>query len=170
MKEAFLVINPVAAGGRVKTLWEKKIKPLVDESTLEYDFEFTSSPHQAIEIARSRVNEGYKVICSLGGDGTANEVINGILKADKPGIFSAIPVGTGSDVPTTYGIPENDLEAAVQCLVNGQNKTFDVGYCETADRYFAGVASMGFDAQVAQVADRTHKGSKRFLGVRSYQL
>ncbi|MHA2139179.1 MAG: diacylglycerol/lipid kinase family protein, partial [Candidatus Hodarchaeales archaeon] len=38
------------------------------------------------------------------------------------------------------------------------------------DRYFAGVASMGFDAQVAQVADRTHKGSKRFLGVRSYQL
>jgi YegS/Rv2252/BmrU family lipid kinase len=167
MKEVFLVINPVAAGGRVETIWEDQIKPLVDNYDLEYDFEFTSSPQHAIEIARTRVNEGYKIICSVGGDGTANEVLNGILKAEKSGIFSAIPVGTGDDVPTIYGIPEGDLEAAVQCLVKGQNKTFDVGYCETADRYFGGVASMGFDAEVA---DRTIKGSKRFLGSKSYQL
>ncbi|MFX0125191.1 MAG: diacylglycerol/lipid kinase family protein [Candidatus Hodarchaeota archaeon] len=167
MKEVFLVVNPVAAGGRVETIWEDEIKPLVDSQDLEYDFEFTSSPQHAIEIARTRVNEGYKIICSVGGDGTANEVINGILKAEKPGIFAAIPVGTGDDIPTVFGIPEGDLEAAVECLVKGQNKTFDVGYCETADRFFAGVASMGFDAEVA---DRTNKGSKRFSGTRSYQL
>ncbi len=167
MKEIFLVINPVASGGRVETIWEDQIKPLLDNYDLEYDFEFTSFPQHAIEIARTRVNDGYKIICSVGGDGTANEVINGILKAEKAGIFSAIPVGTGDDVPTVYGIPEGDFEAAVQCLVKGQNKTFDVGYCETADRYFGGVASMGFDAEVA---DRTTKGSKRFLGTRSYQL
>jgi len=167
MKEVFLVINPVAAGGRVETLWRDQIKPLVDSHDLEYDFEFTSSPQHAVEIARTRVNEGYKIICSVGGDGTANEVLNGILKAEKTGIFSAIPVGTGNDLPTAYGIPEGDLEAAVQCLVKGQNKTFDVGYCETADRYFGGVASMGFDAEVA---DRTNKGSKRLSGTRSYQL
>ncbi|MHA2345379.1 MAG: diacylglycerol/lipid kinase family protein, partial [Candidatus Hodarchaeales archaeon] len=86
MKEVFLVINPVAAGGRVETIWEEKIKPLVDNSDLEYDFEFTSSPQNAFEISRTRVNEGYKIICSVGGDGTANEVLNGILKAEKPGI------------------------------------------------------------------------------------
>jgi YegS/Rv2252/BmrU family lipid kinase len=167
MKEVFLVINPVAAGGRVETMWRDEIQPLVDESGLEYDFEFTSAPQHAIEIARTRVNEGYKVICSVGGDGTANEVLNGILKADKPGIFAAIPVGTGDDIPTAFGIPEGDVEAAVECLVKGQNKDFDVGYCETADRYFAGVASMGFDAEVA---DRTNRGSKRFGGTRSYQI
>ena len=168
MKEVFLVINPVAAGGRVETIWEDQIKPLVDKSDLEYDFEFTSSPQHAIEIARTRVNEGYKIICSVGGGGTANEVLNGILKAEKKGgIFSAIPVGTGDDIPTVYGIPEGDLEAAVQCLVKGQNKTFDVGYCETADRYFVGVASMGFDAKVA---DATIKGSQRLRGTRKYQL
>ena len=167
MKETFLVINSVAGGGRVKKICENQIKPLIDTSGLEYDFEFTSSPQHAIEIAKTRVNEGYKVICSVGGDGTANEVLNGILQAEKPGIFSAIPVGTGDDIPTAYGIPEGDLEAAVECLVQGQNKTFDVGYCEIADRYFAGVASMGFDAEVA---NRTSKGSKRFLKARSYQF
>ncbi|MFX0052280.1 MAG: diacylglycerol/lipid kinase family protein [Candidatus Hermodarchaeota archaeon] len=167
MKEVFLVINPVAAGGRVETMWRDDIKPLVDSYDLDYDFEFTTSTQHAMEIARTRVNEGYKIICSVGGAGTANEVLNGILTADKPGIFSAIPVGTGDDIPTVFGIPEGDLEAAVECLVNGQNKTFDVGYCETADRYFAGVASMGFDAEVA---DRTNKGSKRFSGTRRYQL
>ena len=166
MKEVFLVINPVAAGGRVEEMWEEEIKPLVDKYELEYDFEFTSSPQHAIEVAQTRVNEGYKIICSVGGDGTANEVVNGILKAEKPGVFAAIPVGTGDDIPTVFGIPEGDLEAAVKCLVEGQNKNFDVGYSEKADRYFVGVASMGFDAEVA---DRTNKGSKR-LGKRSYQL
>jgi YegS/Rv2252/BmrU family lipid kinase len=165
-KEIFIVINPIADGGRVEKIWRDEIKPLVDSHDLDYDFEFTSSPQQAIEIARTRVNEGYKIICSVGGDGTANEVLNGILKAEKTGIFAAIPVGTG-DAPAVYGIPEGDLEAAVQCLVKGQNKTFDVGYCEIADRYFVGVASMGFDAEVA---DRENKGSKRFRGTRSYQL
>jgi diacylglycerol kinase (ATP) len=165
MKEVFLVINSVAGNGRVEKRWRDKIKPLLDSTELEYDFEFTSHPQHAIEIARTRINEGYKIICSVGGDGTANEVLNGILQAKKPGIFSAIPVGTG-DASTAYGIPEGDLEAAVQCLVTGQNKSFDVGYCEKADRYFMGVASMGFDAEVA---DRENKGSKRF-GSRSYQF
>ena len=162
----FLVINPVAAGGRVETIWGEQIKPLLDSSDLEYDFEFTSFPQHAIEIARTKVDEGYKIICAVGGDGTANEVLNGILKADKAGVFSAVPIGTG-DASTAYGIPENDLEAAVQCLISGQNKRFDVGYCEIADRYFIGVASMGFDAEVA---DRENKGTKRWSGKRSYQL
>jgi YegS/Rv2252/BmrU family lipid kinase len=166
MKDTFLIINPVAEGGRVEKIWEDQIKPLLNENDLDYDFELTSAPQQATEIARTRVNEGYKIICSVGGDGTANEVLNGILKADKPGVFSAIPIGTG-DAPASYGIPEGDLKAAVKCLVNGQNKTFDVGYCKIADRYFSGVASMGFDAEVA---DRERKGSKRFFKTRSYQL
>ncbi len=166
MKEVFLVINPLAAGGRVEKIWEEKIKPELDKYDSNYDFEFTSFPLHAVEIATTRVNEGYKIICAVGGDGTANEVLNGILKAEKAGVFSVIPVGTG-DAATAYGIPEGDLEAAVKCLVEGENKTFDVGYCKKAERYFMGVASMGFDAEVA---DRENKGSKRFFQSRSYQL
>ncbi|MHA2224502.1 MAG: diacylglycerol/lipid kinase family protein [Candidatus Hodarchaeales archaeon] len=167
MKKFFLIINPTAAGGRVENIWNDQIKPLIDEFGLDHDFEFTSYPGHAIEIARTRVNEGYQIICAIGGDGTSNEVLNGILEAEKQGIFAAIPVGTGNDIPSSFGIPEGDVEAAFNCLVKGQDKSFDVGYCKNGDRYFAGVASMGFDAEVA---DRTNKGSKRFSGTRNYQI
>ncbi len=166
MKEFFFIVNATAAGGRVKKIWNNQIKPLIDVE-FEYDFEITAHIGHALEIAKNRANEGYKVICSVGGDGTANEVINGILKADKPAIYSAFTVGTGNDIPTVFGIPEGDIPAIVDSLINGQDKKFDVGYCEKADRYFGGVASMGFDAEVA---DRSNKGKKRFRGTGNYQL
>ena len=65
------------------------------------------------------------------------------------------------------GIPEDDLEAAVRCLKEGQTKSFDVGYCERADRYFSGCASMGWDAQVTQT---TNSRSKRLGGTTNYIL
>jgi diacylglycerol kinase (ATP) len=169
MKEYFLVINPIAAGHRVERIWPEKVQPLIEDYNIEYDFEFTQYPRHATDIAKKRVNEGYRIICAIGGDGTSNEVINGILKSDKnkEGVFAAIPLGTGDDIPTAFGIPEGNLEAAVRCLAKGLDKKFDVGYCENANRYFAGVASMGFDAEVA---DRTNKGSKRLSGTQNYQL
>jgi YegS/Rv2252/BmrU family lipid kinase len=167
MTEYFLVVNKTAAGGRVAKIWEEEIRPLLDQHGLEYDFECTTHPQNAIEITQTRVNEGYRVICSVGGDGTANEVINGVMKADKPGIYMGFTVGTGNDIPVAFGIPEGDINAVVECLINGQDKTFDVGYCENAERYFGGSASMGFDAEVA---DRTNKGSKKRSGTRNYQI
>ncbi len=167
MKEFFMVVNPAAAGGRVHSQWEETIKPLLDEKNVNYDFQLTEYPLHAIDIARSKVNEGYKVICSVGGDGTANEVVNGILKADKTATFGAFAIGTGNDIPSTYGIPEMNIDASLDCLINGIDKQFDIGYCEKADRYFVGVASMGFDAEVA---DRANKGSKKRSGTRNYQI
>ncbi|MHA1214700.1 MAG: diacylglycerol/lipid kinase family protein [Candidatus Hodarchaeales archaeon] len=167
MEKIFMIVNQTAGGGRVAKLWPDKVKPLLDEHKLEYEYQFTEYPQHAIEIAKSKVNEGYKLICSVGGDGTANEVINGILQAEKSGVFSAIPLGSGDDIPTAFGIPEKDLEAAIQCLKSGQDLSFDVGYCVNAQRYFAGVASMGFDAEVA---DRTNKGGKKREGTRNYQI
>ena len=167
MKDFFMVVNPAAGGGRVFNQWNNEIKPLLDERGLNYDFQLTEYPLHAIDIARSKSNEGYKIICSVGGDGTANEVVNGILKADNPAIFAAFAIGTGNDIPSTYGIPELDIKAGFECLVNGIDKQFDIGYYEKADRYFVGVASMGFDAEVA---DRANKGSKKRSGTRNYQI
>ncbi len=165
MKEYFLIINPTAAGGRVEKVWKKKVKPLLDEK-LEYDYEFTTHPGHATDIARSKVNEGYKVICTISGDGTHNESMNGILSADKPGIFAAFTIGTGNDIPTVFGVPEGNIDAVIDCLINGIDKKFDLGYCENANRYFAGVASMGFDAEVA---DRSNKVGKKRIGTANYQ-
>jgi YegS/Rv2252/BmrU family lipid kinase len=165
MKDFFCVVNPTAAGGRVEKTWNNEIVPKID-SKLDYDFEFTTRIGHALELAQQKTNEGYKVICSVGGDGTANEVINGILKAEKKSIFGAFTVGTGNDIPTTFGIPEGDIDAIIESLINGEDKKFDVGYCVNADRYFGGVASMGFDAEVA---DRSNRGTKRLSGTINYQ-
>ncbi len=165
MKDFFLVVNPTAAGSRVEKIWNDQIKPKID-SKLDYEFEFTTRIGHALELSQQKANEGYKVICSVGGDGTANEVINGVLKAEKKSIFSAFTVGTGNDIPTVFGIPEGDIDAIIESLINGQDKKFDVGYCINADRYFGGVASMGFDAEVA---DRANKGIKKWRGKGNYQ-
>jgi YegS/Rv2252/BmrU family lipid kinase len=167
MKELFLVVNPIAGGGVVSKIWEEEVKPLLDKHGVEYNFEMTTHPQHGIEIAQSRVNEGYQMICSVGGDGTANEVVNGILKADKKATFAAFAIGTGNDIPTVFGIPELNIEAAFDCMTNGIDKSFDVGYCEKANRYFVGVASMGFDAEVA---DRTNKRGKKWGGLGNYQI
>jgi diacylglycerol kinase (ATP) len=166
MKELFLIINPTAAGGRVSKIWTDEVRPLLDEHKVDYDFEMTTHSQHAIDIARTRVNEGYKIICSVGGDGTANEVINGILKAEKQAVFGAFTIGTGNDVATAFGIPEGDIDAVVDTIINGKDKKFDVGYCEKADRYFGGVTSMGFDAEVA---DRSNKVKKSRIGTGNYQ-
>ncbi len=165
MKDFFLIVNPTAAGGRVEKIWNDKIKPKID-SKFDYDFEFTIGIGHALELSQQKSNEGYKVVCSVGGDGTANEVINGVLKADKNSVFSAFTVGTGNDIPTAFGIPEGNIDAIIEILINGQDKKFDVGYCVNADRYFGGVASMGFDAEVA---DRSNRGTKRLSGSINYQ-
>ncbi|MHA1940516.1 MAG: diacylglycerol/lipid kinase family protein [Candidatus Hodarchaeales archaeon] len=166
MKELFLIVNTTAAGGRVGKIWEKELKPLLD-SRFEYDFDFTGHIGHALELAKQKANAGYKLICAVGGDGTVNEVVNGILKAEKSSTFCAFTVGTGNDVAATFGIPEGDITKIIESLENGLDKQFDVGYCEKADRYFGGVASMGFDAEVA---DRTNKGEKKRVGTGNYRF
>ncbi len=167
MKDLFLVVNPTAGGSRVNKIWMDELKPLLNKNEVNYDYEMTTHPQHAIEVARAKINEGYQIICSVGGDGTANEVINGILKADRKGIFAAFAIGTGNDVPSVFGLPELDIDAALDCLINGQDMDFDVGYCKNADRYFVGVASMGFDAEVA---DRTNKRGKKKKGKFNYEI
>ena len=164
--EFFFVVNPTAAGGRAEKTWIKQVKPFLDENNLEYEYEMTTHRGHAIEIAQTRVNDGFRVICAVGGDGTSNEVINGVLKAEKQGTFSAFPIGTGNDIPVTFGLPDDEIESMFDCLVHGQDKQLDVGYCENADRYFGGVASMGFDAEVAERS----QAKKRFFGRWNYEL
>ncbi|MFW9778049.1 MAG: diacylglycerol/lipid kinase family protein [Candidatus Heimdallarchaeota archaeon] len=164
--EVFFVVNPTAAGGRVGKIWTNQIHPLLEANGIDFDFKTTTDQGNAINVAQERVNEGYRIICSVGGDGTSNEVLNGVLKAKKPGIFAAFPVGTGNDIPISFGIPDTNIEEMYDCLVSGQDKEFDVGYCEKADRYFGGVASMGFDAEVAA---RTQT-KRRLFGRWNYEL
>ncbi|MCL5408066.1 MAG: acylglycerol kinase family protein, partial [Candidatus Thermoplasmatota archaeon] len=84
------IVNPAAGKGKAEKEWPA-IAKLIQENFSEYDVEFTQRSLQATEIARNAVLKGYDAIVSCGGDGTLNEVINGLAGSEiKVGL---IPLG-----------------------------------------------------------------------------
>jgi len=100
---------------------------------------------------------------SVGGDGTLNEVANGVVRSGAGTEVAVVPLGTGMDFVRTYGIP-NRFEDAVRVAVDGATRTIDVGRVsyrtwsdEPAERYVANVGSVGMSAAVAQRANGMSK-------------
>jgi diacylglycerol kinase (ATP) len=150
MKTLFIV-NPIAGKGKAKSLI-----PLIEEECksngLDYLIKYTTEPKDGTRIARAGVEEGYKKIISVGGDGTLNEVVNGIVGSDV--ILGVIPSGTGNDfIRSIY--KEFDMVKIINNVINGAVKTIDLAKCN--DTYFLNIGSGGIDAQVALESERTRK-------------
>jgi YegS/Rv2252/BmrU family lipid kinase len=102
-------------------------------------------------------------VVAVGGDGTMNEVVNGLVRAGTETELATIPLGTGMDFGRTYGI-SSSFDDAVRVAVDGVPRTIDVGrvsYREWSgaegERYFANVGSVGMSAAVAQRANGMSK-------------
>jgi diacylglycerol kinase (ATP) len=100
---------------------------------------------------------------AAGGDGTLNEVVNGLVRAGTDTELATIPLGTGMDFVRTYGIP-NKFDGAVRAAIEGATRTIDVGRVayrtwdgHDAERYYANVGSVGMSAAVAQRANGMSK-------------
>lgn len=141
MKNYKFIVNPVASRGKSKKVgrWlEKKCR----EQNMDFDLQFTTKPKEASEIA-SKSYENFEYIVAVGGDGTLQEVINGLIGIDtKVGI---IPVGTGNDFVRAANLPHHPNEA-LEILLKGQTKKVDIG--KVNDRYFHNGVGAGFDAWV----------------------
>ena len=114
-----------------------------------------------MELARDAVEGGAKLIVAVGGDGTLNEVVNGI--AGRGVELATIPLGTGMDFGRTYGVPTK-FEDAVRVALEGDVRTIDAGHVayrtwagDAAERYFANVSSVGMSGAVAQRANGMSK-------------
>jgi diacylglycerol kinase (ATP) len=114
-----------------------------------------------IELAREAVDAGAKLVVAVGGDGTLNEVVNGVAGRDVD--LATIPLGTGMDFGRTYRIPTK-FDDAVRVVLEGNVRTIDAGCVryrtwagETAERYFANVSSVGMSGAVAQRANGMSK-------------
>jgi YegS/Rv2252/BmrU family lipid kinase len=130
---------------------------------------FTEYPGHAIQLTRGLVEKGYKRIIAVGGDGTMNEVVNGVFlqKRFKTTEVSLgmITVGTGNDWGRMFGIPR-DYKKAVEVLL--QNRTFiqDAGMVKykrngaSENRYFVNIAGLGFDAEVVRKTNRLKEKGK----------
>ncbi|HWI52648.1 MAG TPA: diacylglycerol kinase family protein, partial [Symbiobacteriaceae bacterium] len=144
MPRLCFIVNPTAGHGRALKTW-KRIEPLV--ATLgEYGVKFTEQPRHGEELARQAAAEGFDRVVALGGDGTLNEVGNGLMGTGAA--MAVVPVGTGNDWVRTVGIPR-DPEVAVKIAFNGRRVPMDVGLA-VGYRYFFNIAGIGFDAEVSR--------------------
>jgi diacylglycerol kinase (ATP) len=151
MKILFIV-NPVAGKGLAKRLVPEIQKKMQSVANASFDIRYTERVGHATDIARCGAKSGYDIIYAVGGDGTVNEVANGL-------------VGTGSALAILPGGSGNDFIRTVDGKVNGDNiirdtiygtkKLIDVGIIN--GRYFINIASVGFDAEVVLETQRFKK-------------
>ncbi len=127
-----------------------------------YDSVMSERPGHAMELAEDAVKAGRDLICSVGGDGTLNEVGNGILRGAAGGevpCLGIIPGGRGSDFHRALGIPR-DSDGSLRIALEGTPRLIDAGLMHfildgrQEQRYFFNICGTGFDAEVTARANR----------------
>ncbi|MDP2948124.1 MAG: diacylglycerol kinase family lipid kinase [Chloroflexota bacterium] len=170
MPDLLLIVNPRSANGATGRHWHTIEQRLRSRLPLPFDVAFTERPGHATAIARQAADR-YGQVVALGGDGTVNEVVNGLIADNRPIrpdlALGIIPRGTGADFVRTLGIPR-DLEGAVERLAAAKLRQIDVGKVRyhtpdgtEAVRYFINEASIGVGAAIS---DRVNRSSKMLGG------
>lgn len=167
------VVNPASANGTTARAWPA-ISERLTAAGLEHDVEFTKGPGDATLITREALVAGkHETIVSVGGDGTANEVVNGFFDGDRwlgeGRRLGLVCRGTGCDLIRTLGIPKNE-DAAVERLRAGTTKRIDLGRVrytahsgEEAVRYFINIADLGLGGETVARVNRTTKAFGGFV-------
>ncbi|MFZ5918349.1 MAG: diacylglycerol/lipid kinase family protein [Chloroflexota bacterium] len=150
-----IIVNPVSgrgAGAKKQPI----IESLLQKHGLDYHLVRTERPWHAAELAQQAATEGYGVVVAVGGDGTANEVLNGLMLARETGAgdgaaLGVLCVGRGNDLAYGLGLPR-DVAEACRILAQGQRRLVDVGRVVGGlypqGRYFGNGVGIGFDAVV----------------------
>ncbi len=158
MKKYKIIANPAAGRGRAKATI-RKVAQLFKERGAAFDLELTLGPKQAAEIARKSL-DGFDVIVAVGGDGTVNDIVPGMLFSSKP--LGIIPAGSGNDFIKSLGIP-NIIKAAVDIVLKGDTRTIDAG--KINGTWFANGVGVGFDAAVNRASYEGHSRRGAWLYV-----
>jgi YegS/Rv2252/BmrU family lipid kinase len=157
-----IIVNPKAGTGKGLIDWPI-ISNQMYRSGLAFTCVFTEKKYHAVELTVKAINDGFRKIVAIGGDGTVNEIVNGIFiqKKTPPADISlaVIAVGTGNDWVRMLGIPKTYQES-IRAIAVERTILQDVGlisFYETKvkhQRYMANVAGMGFDAKVNRAFNR----------------
>lgn len=168
MGRAKVILNPVAGRGYGAKV-EPTVRHLLEAHGIRFDLVQTNRPGHASELAQEAVRDGYDTVVAVGGDGTTNEVVNGLMAAADGEVtrpLGIIPVGSGSDFSFAVNVPA-DLEGACRHLANGASRVVDVGRVTVPGqppRYFDNTVGIGFDAIVTLEALKV----KRLRGLALY--
>ncbi len=165
-----VIVNPNAGNGKGKKDWGR-ISGLLKENSLPFTVKFTEKKGHAIDLTLEYIKTGFRKIITVGGDGTLNEVVNGVfLTGVCPTIdisLAMIPVGTGNDWGKMFGIPP-EYKKAIEIIRDNKLMLHDVGLVSYYEgtvhkkRYFINIAGLGFESVVVRRTniqkDKGHSG------------
>ena len=172
----FIVVNPHSGNSNFKKSWEK-ITYILKLKNINFSYSFTEYRKHEVILVDKAIEQGYRNIISVGGDGTLHHVVNGIMKQRyiktskiKLGV---IPLGTGNDWIRTYNIP-NSIEKSIDVILKNTTVLQDIGCITLLDgkkEYFNNLAGTGYDGYVVKNLNYLKKmGSLAFLVSGLYSL
>lgn len=156
-----IIANPVSGRGRARRIGER-VADLLHERGVNTHLMMSGAPGDCERLAREALARGARQVVACGGDGTVHEVVNGLANSDA--VLGIVPCGRGNDLARALGLSRG-VEDVVNTLVQGVDRAIDLG--KVGDRFFATVASLGFDTAVAQ---RMRSRPSRLGGTASYCL
>ena len=144
-----VVLNPAAGKGKVQKM-HRAIRNELEKRGVVADYRVSSRKGEIKRFAFECVEKGYEKLIICGGDGTVHEAIHGLVNTDVA--LGIIPLGTGNDLSRTLGI-KKDISFACSVIGEGREKRIDVARVNEG-HYFVGVGALGFDAEVAALAEK----------------
>lgn len=170
MAKVLFIVNPAAGNGNGAKAGEAIKKSFVSGSD-NYEIYVTTGCKDSINYLTSQKNRKFEKIIAVGGDGTINEVVNGIISAGYDTSLGVIPVGSGNDLVKMIPTPGDLIESVQYNLANTGGKQIDAGkltYKKSDNsehqRYFINSVGIGFDAKIAYHKEQNH----RFPGITAY--
>jgi YegS/Rv2252/BmrU family lipid kinase len=169
-----IIVNPASAAGATGKAWPG-VASAVRQHFGPFEVALTKRSGEAVEIAEREARAGRKFLIACGGDGTINEVVNGLLRAESGAELGILPSGTGGDFRRTLDIPTRTADAA-RALREGETRVMDAGRVtflngrgEEESRFFVNVASFGMGGDVirrVKAREGLPAGAARLLGGR----
>ena len=166
MKHCFIINRASGSGKGIDALVDR-INALCTEKSLDYSIVFTQYPHHAEEIVKQVVESSEKPVrfYACGGDGTINEVVNGIIE-NGSGEIAVVPIGTGNDFVKTFSAPCDFL--CLENLVFGKSVRVDT--VSLGNEVFANMLNVGFDSSVVKTVTRYRNKSRLMRGDLAYVI
>ncbi|MFA8449339.1 MAG: diacylglycerol kinase family protein [Bacteroidales bacterium] len=155
-RQILFIINPISGIGKQKRI-EVYAEELIDKSKFDFDFAYTQYPGHATTIAQNASKKNIDIVVIVGGDGSLNETMKGLLGSKTA--LGIVPCGSGNGFARHLNIPLNPREAIKQI---NTSKSISVDTVSLNDKTFISIAGIGYDAYVAKKFSNTkHRG---FLG------
>ncbi|MGD7063463.1 diacylglycerol kinase [Bacillus altitudinis] len=164
MKRARIIYNPTSG----RELFKKNLPQVLqkfEQAGYETSCHATTCAGDAIQAAEKAAQRDFDLIVAAGGDGTINEVVNGLAPLEKRPKLGIIPVGTTNDFARALGIPREDILKATDAIIDGVAKPLDIG--KVNGQYFINIAGGG---RLTELTYEVPSKLKTMLGQLAYYL